>query len=681
MSSSNISFDPSYAVAVDIGGTFTDISLLDRSSGTVWRAKTPSIPADPSQAFMTGVNMVLEDAGITAAELSRVLHGTTVATNMILEGKGARTALVTTQGFRHVLEIGRQDIPRHANLFTWVKPARPVPAERILEVTERIGTGGKVMQELDEESVIRVAKALKRQNVEAIAVCLLHAYANSAHEVRVVELLHAELPDIAITCSTDVLPVVREFERSLATVLNAYVMPGVSTYISRLENRLTEASAASPLLLMQSNGGVAGTQAIRTAPALTALSGPAAGVVGAVDAATASGIRDIITVDIGGTSADICLIRDGKVELTQQGKVGEWPLSLPMVDMVTIGAGGGSIAAVSNDTLAVGPHSAGAHPGPAAYGKGGIQATVTDAHVVLGNLPHALLGGSMSLDVEASQKVVLDNVARPLGLTTEEAAQGILAIMNNNMVGAVRTVSVERGHDPRNFTLVPFGGAGPLHGCSLADLMGVSQVMIPPAPGLLCAAGLLAADMKAEFTRALPMPGPVDQTGGDAIVSDLMARALTWLEAEDVVDHQRDLQARALLRFHGQGGEIAVNWGGTPEMTETRFRQAHDALYGFVLEAPIELVTIRVEAAGRTAPVAPPALEPAPLPAPLQTQKVHWVGSVAETPIYDRGKLGRGATLTGPAILTQLDTTTLIAPGWTACVHSSGALILTKDVA
>ena len=681
MSSSNISFDPSYAVAVDIGGTFTDISLLDRSSGTVWRAKTPSIPADPSQAFMTGVNMVLEDAGITAAELSRVLHGTTVATNMILEGKGARTALVTTQGFRHVLEIGRQDIPRHANLFTWVKPARPVPAERILEVTERIGTGGKVMQELDEESVIRVAKALKRQNVEAIAVCLLHAYANSAHEVRVVELLHAELPDIAITCSTDVLPVVREFERSLATVLNAYVMPGVSTYISRLENRLTEASAASPLLLMQSNGGVAGTQAIRTAPALTALSGPAAGVVGAVDAATASGIRDIITVDIGGTSADICLIRDGKVELTQQGKVGEWPLSLPMVDMVTIGAGGGSIAAVSNDTLAVGPHSAGAHPGPAAYGKGGIQATVTDAHVVLGNLPHALLGGSMSLDVEASQKVVLDNVARPLGLTTEEAAQGILAIMNNNMVGAVRTVSVERGHDPRNFTLVPFGGAGPLHGCSLADLMGVSQVMIPPAPGLLCAAGLLAADMKAEFTRALPMPGPVDQTGGDAIVSDLMARALTWLEAEDVVDHQRDLQARALLRFHGQGGEIAVNWGGTPEMTETRFRQAHDALYGFVLEAPIELVTIRVEAAGRTAPVAPPALEPAPLPAPLQTQKVHWVGSVAETPIYDRGKLGRGATLTGPAILTQLDTTTLIAPGWTACVHSSGALIMTKDVA
>lgn len=679
MPSSDMSFDPSFAVAVDIGGTFTDISLLDRTSGAVWRAKTPSVPDDPSQAFMTGVNMVLKDAGIAPSDLSNVLHGTTVATNMILEDKGAKTALVTTQGFRHVLEIGRQDIPRHANLFTWVKPARPVPAERIHEVSERIGTGGKIMQALDESSVTQVAEALKRQDVEAVAVCLLHAYANPMHEVRVVALLRAALPDVAITCSTDVLPVVREFERSLATVLNANVMPGVSTYISRLENRLAEAKAASPLLLMQSNGGVAGTKAIRTAPALTALSGPAAGVVGAVDVAGACGIKDIITVDIGGTSADICLIRDGQVELTQQGKVGEWPLSLPMVDMVTIGAGGGSIADVANDTLVVGPHSAGAHPGPAAYGKGGQAATATDAHVVLGNLPHALLGGSMSLDVTAAQKVIHDSVARPLGLTSEEAARGILAIMNNNMVGAVRTISVERGHDPRDFTLVPFGGAGPLHGCALADLMGVSTVMIPPAPGLLCAAGLLAADIKAEFTRALPMPGAVDQATGDAIVNELIEKAQSWLAAEDVPDPQRDLQARALLRFHGQGGEIAVDWGKTPQETETHFREAHKALYGFVLEAPIELVTIRVEAAGLTDPVVHTVLKPAPLPAPLQMQKVHWVEGIAETPIYDRATLGQGGRLSGPSIVTQLDTTTVIAPGWTAEVHSSGALILTKD--
>lgn len=679
MPSSDMRFDPSYAVAVDIGGTFTDVSLLDRTNGTVWRAKTPSVPSDPSQAFMTGVNLVLEDAGIAAADLNKVLHGTTVATNMILEGKGARTALVTTQGFRHVLEIGRQDIPRHANLFTWVKPARPVPADRIHEVSERIGTGGTVMQALDKDSVNRVADRLKAQNVEAVAVCLLHAYANPAHELQVVELLRTALPNVAITCSTDVLPVVREFERSLATVLNASVMPGVSTYISRLEDRLAEAQSASPLLLMQSNGGVAGTEAIRTAPALTALSGPAAGVVGAVDVAGACGIKDIITVDIGGTSADICLIRDGQAALTQQGKVGDWPLSLPMVDMITIGAGGGSIAAVANDTLAVGPHSAGAHPGPAAYGKGGQEATATDAHVVLGNLPHALLGGSMALDVAASRTVVQDNVARPLGLTAEEAAQGILAIMNNNMVGAVRTVSVERGHDPRDFTLVPFGGAGPLHGCALADLLGISQVMIPPAPGLLCAAGLLAADMKAEFTRALPTPGPVDQAAGDVIVAALTAKAQDWLETENVPASQREMRTRALLRFHGQGGEIAVDWAQTADGTEAHFRTAHEALYGFVLDAPIELVTLRVEAAGRTDPVVAQTLAPSPCPAPLQTQKVHLQDGFAEAPIYDRAVLGAGVTIPGPAILTQLDTTTVIAPGWTANVHPSGAILLTKE--
>lgn len=681
MPSSDMSFDPSFAVAVDIGGTFTDISLLDRSSGAVWRAKTASVPSDPSQAFVTGVNMVLEDAGIRAADLSRVLHGTTVATNMILEGKGARTALVTTRGFRHVLEIGRQDIPRHANLFTWVKPARPVPADRIHEVDERIGTGGHVIEKLDESSVTAMVARLLKQQVEAVAICLLHAYANPVHEKRVAELLRAALPDVAITCSTDVLPVVREFERSLATVLNANVMPGVSTYISRLENRLSEAEASSPLLLMQSNGGVAGTGAIRTAPALTALSGPAAGVVGAVDAAAACGIKDIITVDIGGTSADICLIRDGEINLTQQGKVGEWPLSLPMVDMVTIGAGGGSIAAVANNTLSVGPNSAGARPGPAAYGHGGTEATVTDAHVALGNLPQALLGGTMSLDLDAAQAAVTNNVARPLGLTPEAAAQGILAIMNNNMVGAVRTVSVERGHDPRDFTLVPFGGAGPLHGCALAELLGIRQVMIPAAPGLLCAAGLLAADMKAEFTRALPTPGAINQTQGDSIVADLTKDATAWMDHEGIATDQRTLNARALLRFHGQGGEIAVDWADNPEETETRFRDAHTSLYGFVLDAPIELVTLRIEAVGRTDPVNSPAVGKADPPDALQMQKVHWPGGIAETPVYNRAALGAETTIHGPAILTQLDTTALIAPGWTATVHASGALLLTKDPA
>lgn len=681
MPSSDMSFDPSFAVAVDIGGTFTDISLLDRTSGQVWRAKTPSTPTDPSEAFMTGVNAVLGDAGIDAAKLDQVLHGTTVATNMILENKGAKTALVTTRGFRHVLEIGRQDIPRHANLFTWVKPRRPVPASRIHEIDERIGTGGVVMRPLDEESVARVAEALRKQNVEAVAVCLIHAYANAEHEKRVTALLRAALPGVDVTCSTDVLPVVREFERSLATVLNAGVMPGVSTYVQRLENRLNEADVASPLLLMQSNGGVAGTAAIRNAPALTALSGPAAGVVGACEVAAACGIKDIITVDIGGTSADICLIRDGIVGLTQSGKVGDWPLSLPMVDMVTIGAGGGSIAQVADETLAVGPHSAGARPGPAAYGHGGTQATVTDAHVALGHLPVSLLGGEMSLDQKAALKVVDDNVAAPLGLTRHNAARGILAIMNNNMVGAVRTVSVERGHDPRDFTLVPFGGAGPLHGVALAELLGIKQVMVPAAPGLLCADGLLAADLKAEFTRALPTPGAIDQELGNTIAADLVRDATRWLDHEDIPDTRRETRVRALLRFHGQGGEIAVDWAETPEATEILFREAHEALYGFVLDAQIELVTLRVEAVGRTEASPRPDLEQGDMPEPVQSQMVHWENGDVDTPIYDRDTLPAGSTYAGPAVITQLDTTTIIPPGWSATVHPSAALLLKRDEA
>lgn len=669
-----------YAVAIDIGGTFTDITLMDRASGRSWRAKTPSVPADPSQAFMTGVDLVLEQAGIGAADLAQVLHGTTVATNMILEDKGAKTALVTTRGFRHVLDIGRQDIPRHANLFTWVKPRRPVPPSRIVEVDERLAAGGAVLSPLDEASVARAAEAIRDMDVEAVAVCLIHAYANPAHERRVTEMLRAALPGIAVTCSTDVLPVVREYERSLATVLNAGVMPGVTTYVSRLENRLTEAGVASPLLLMQSNGGVAGTDAIRTAPALTALSGPAAGVVGATEIGAACGIDNIITVDIGGTSADICLIKDGRVGLTQNGKVGEWPLPLPMVDMVTIGAGGGSIASVADGPLTVGPRSAGAVPGPAAYGKGGAEPTVTDAHVALGHLPANLLGGSISLDVDAATQAVR-KVAEPLGLDLAQAARGILAIANNHMVGAVRTISVERGHDPRDFTLAPFGGAGPLHGCALAELLGIGQVMVPPAPGLLCAAGLLAADLKSEFTRALPTPGKTDQQAGDALLAELRAQATDWLDAEQVDNTQRELREVALLRFKGQGGEIAVGWGSTPEQTEGRFRAAHEALYGFVLEAPIELVTMRIEAAGRTAPAPTPPLPEGRRVEPTAQQRVQFEGGDRETPVVDRGSLAAGTTLEGPMILTQLDTTTLVPPGWTGEVHSSGAILLRKGAA
>jgi N-methylhydantoinase A len=670
--------DSSLAIAVDIGGTFTDIALHDAAGGRIWRAKTPSVPSDPSQAFLTGIRLALEDAGKAAPSLARVLHGTTVATNMILEGKGAKAALVTTAGFRHVLTIGRQDIPRRANYLAWVKPARPVPASRVFEVRERIGAGGVVIEPLDEASVEAAAAQCRKLGVEAVAVCLLHSFANPAHERRVADILKARLPGVAVTASSDVLPVVREYERSLATVFNAVVMPGVSTYVSRLEKRLQDEKVAAPLLLMQSNGGVAGGATIRRAPALTALSGPAAGVVGARDVAAACGIKDIITVDIGGTSADICLIKDGRIALTQAGHVGEWPLPLPMVDMVTIGAGGGSIARVDSGTLTVGPQSAGADPGPAAYGRGGERATVTDAHVVLGHLPAKLLGGRMELDVEAAARVIDREVAEPSKLDRAAAARGVLSILDHNMVGAVRIVSVERGHDPRDFTLVAFGGAGPLHGCSLAELLGITSVLIPPAPGVLCADGLLAADLKAEFSRTLPKAGAVDTDAARRIFAELEAQADDWLTAEKVAPEDRRQSKVAMLRYRGQGGEVSVPWADGKDGVETAFASAHRSLYGFTLDTPVELVTLRVEAVGRMPEPPRPTLAKGNGARMRGQFPVHLESGMAQVPLFERASLGAGDFIAGPAIVAQLDATTLVLPGWSGEVHPSGAMLLSS---
>lgn len=659
------------ALAVDIGGTFTDVALRNGTTGEVWRAKTPSTPDDPSEAFLDGIRQALSDAGLKAPALTEVLHGTTVATNMILEGKGARAALVTTRGFRHVLSIGRQDIPRKANLYNWIKPDRPIPPQRIVEVVERVAAGGEVLEALDEASVREAAAALRELEVEAVAVCLLHAFANSAHERRAAEILREELPGVAVTASTDVLPVVREYERTLASVLNATVMPGVTTYVARLEERLAAEGVTAPLLLMQSNGGVAGAAKIRQAPALTALSGPAAGVVGALAEARACGIEDIVTVDIGGTSADVSLIANGHIGLTQNGNVGQWPLPLPMVDMITIGAGGGSIAVVANDTLSVGPRSAGAVPGPAAYRNGGTEPTVTDAHVVLGHLPARLLGGRMALDVEAAREAVRSAVAEPLGLSIEEAARGILAIADNHMVGAVRVVSVERGYDPRDFTLVPFGGAGPLHGCALADLIGARRVLIARAPGVLCADGLLNADLKAEFSQALPEAVAAKDADTCAIMTKLEAQAYDWFTEEDVDPARQSLRRVALMRYHGQGGELAIEMGGDPAVD---FAKAHRALYGFTLEAEVELVTIRVEATGHAAEHKAPDLALGHTVTPVEHTQI----AGAPVPIVERASLGAGARLDGPMIVTQLDTTTLIAADWTGLVQQSGAILLTR---
>ena len=668
-------------VAVDIGGTFTDITLHDPHNGRSWRGKTPSTPADPSQAFAAGVLEVLAQAGRPAEEVARVLHGTTVATNMILEGKGARTALVTTAGFRHVLEIGRQDIPRHANLYSWVKPARPIPPERVIEITERVGAGGAVLTPLNEVSVRAAAEACRRLGVQAVAVCLLHAFANPDHEQRVAELLRALLPGVAVTLSTEILPVVREYERTLATVFNATVMPGISGYLAQVQDRLAAAGIGARLLLMQSNGGVAGAAAIRRAPALTALSGPAAGVVGACGVGRAAGIGDLITVDIGGTSADICLVQDGRAGLTRQGRVGTWPLPLPMVDMITIGAGGGSIARVRDGVLVVGPESAGAVPGPVCYGQGGTEPTVTDAHVVLGHLPARLLGGRMALDRDQASAAIGDRIARPLGLSLHAAARGVLAIVENNMLGAIRIVSVERGHDPRGFTLVAFGGAGPLHGCALADLLGITRVLIPPAPGVLCAEGLLGAELKAGFSRTLLRRDPVPAAEIEAAFADLTRRAMAWLAEEDVEAADRRVLRRVSLRYAGQGSELVVPWTDSIEAAEAAFVQAHRQAFGFTLEAPCELVTADVEATGALPGPAPVSLAPDRGTAAWTTTKLFLPDGPRQVPLIAREALGAGARFCGPAILTQLDSTTLVPAGWAGEVLAAGSLLLRRATA
>jgi len=665
-------------VAVDVGGTFTDIALQDSATGEAWTAKTPSTPHDPSEAFLTGVLLALEGAGRDAAQVGRVLHGTTVATNLILEGRTARTALVTTAGFRHVLEIGRADLPRRDNLWAWIKPRRPVPPEHVLEVAGRIAADGTELTPLDEPALHGLAKEIRAMGAEAVAICFLHAFANPTHERRALALLRAALPDLAVTASTEVLPVVREYERSMAAVLNAAVMPAISTYLARLEARLVEAGITAPLLLMKSNGGVAGSPAIRRAPAQTALSGPAAGVVGARAACAAAGVANLITVDIGGTSADICLISEGRIGLTQSGRVGPWPLPLPMLDMVTIGAGGGSIARIgSGGALTVGPQSAGASPGPACYGRGGVEPTVTDAHLHLGHLPPALLDGRMRLD-PALAEAALRRVAEPLGLSPTDAARGILAIADNNMVGAIRVISVERGHDPRGFVLVPFGGAGPLHGVSLARLLGIATVLVPPAPGVLCAQGLTAADLRAEFTRSIARPleaaSPAELEQGFAA---LEAEAEAWFADEAVAMADRRTARVALMRYAEQGFELPIAWQKLSELGAA-FTAAHLALYGFDLPGiDIEIVTLRVTATGAlhgAAQASPVAGEAGA--ARLGTQRIRLPGGDVQAPIFDRAQLGAGARFVGPAIVSQLDATTLIPPGWEAEIEASGAMIL-----
>lgn len=682
----------SCTLAIDVGGTFTDVTLADAVTGKTWITKTPSTPQDLSMGFMIGINKILRLADRGAGDITRVFHGTTIATNAILEGKTAPMGLLTTRGFKYVLEIGRHDIPREGNLYGWIKPTRPVTPERIFEVTERMDVHGQVLMPLDEEDCRAAVRRLRQVGVPSIAVVFLHAYVNPAHEQQTLRIIAQEYPEAMVSLSSEVLPQFREFERSMATVLNAAVMPHVSRYLTRLRGDLDGQHILAPLLIMKSNGGVTRADTAARQAIHTALSGPAAGVVGAVSVAQSSGFFNIISIDVGGTSADICLVRDRQPEITKDAKIGAFPLKIPIIDINTIGAGGGSIArAMSPGRLEVGPRSAGAEPGPACYGRGGSKPTVTDAHLFLGHIPPALLDGEIPLDRDAARQAIRERIAEPLGLSLDEAAAGIIEIVNHNMARAIRTVSIGRGHDPRQFALVAFGGAGPLHACRLAELLAIPTIVVPPTPGVLSTYGLLSTDLKNDYVQTCYQEGPhYDVARIQAVYAELQAQAREWLSSERVpLDAQRLIGA-ADLRYAQQSFELTCALPDGPISQELlqqlvmAFHREHRRLYTYDLpKAPVELVNLRVTALGilpKWKASVLTAFSTELKDAFEGTRQVYFeaTGGLVETPCYARERLAPGLVFKGPAIVNQPDTTTLVYPTFEARVDIAGHLILER---
>lgn len=680
-------------IGIDVGGTFTDVVALWDDTGEVAYAKVQTTPTDQSAGFLDGLLAIVRSAGVEPARVRDVVHGSTVATNAVLEGRGARLGLLTTAGFRHILEIGRAYIPGlFTNYVTWQRPPRLVPLERVREVPERVGPHGEVERPLDEAAARAAIDALLAQGVEAIAVSLLHSYANDAHERRLAHLIEAARPGSYVSLSSAVLPEYREYERTMTAVMNAYVMPVMTRYIERLRSRLAEAGFDAPLHVMRSDAGLMSPTATLERPVNTLLSGPAGGVSAAgylAGQAGAAGPGGIITLDMGGTSTDVGLNAVGEPRLRTETVVGSYPVKIPIVDLTTIGAGGGSIAWVADTGgLRVGPQSAGATPGPAAYGLGGIAPTVTDANLVLGRLPSSLAGDTVRLRPDLASSAI-EALGKRINLDVVAAAWGIVRVANQAMLGAIRIVSVERGYDPADFTLVAFGGAGPLHGAELAELAGINHVLVPEAPGVLSALGFLIADARQVFTRTLvseatSRPPPEALT----LLGRLTAAATRWLADEGVSPECRETVSTVDLRYQGQASEVTVSLQ-TPvnqaswASSVAAFHREHERLFGFAHSAvAVELVTLRVTAVGRTPKSRPRVVEAATpvAPAPVGRRPVHFSGFVT-TPIFSRELLRHGQTLIGPAVIEQADCTTVVPPGWTATVDAYRNLRLSRGKA
>ena len=684
----------SWIVGVDVGGTFTDFFAVGMESGEIRVAKRPSTRDNPGRAVIEGLGELAE-AGVPLGDVQRLAHGTTVATNAIIQRRGGRVALLTTAGFRDLLEIGRQIRPHMYDLCR-DQPPPLVPRERRLEVGERITSGGRVVRPLGDAAVREAVERLGGIDADSVAVCLLFAFQNPEHEARLGAAIRTARPGLQVSLSSEVQPEFREFERCSTTVLNAWLQPVMDEYMASLEAGLAERVPHARIGINQSNGGLMSPARARALPVRTALSGPAAGVVGAIDAGARSGPRDLITLDMGGTSADVSLVRDLKADVALERAVAGLPIRLPSIDVQTVGAGGGSIAWFDRDgLLKVGPESAGADPGPACYGRGGTAPTVTDANLLLGRLSgRGLLGGRMTLD-RARAEGAFSGIAKELGYGVERAAHGVIGVVVANMVRTIRTISVERGHDPRDFTLVAFGGAGPLHARDVAEALGIREVLVPEVPGIVCAQGLVIADLKEDFVlgRRVELTA---ETAGElaAVVAELAGRAETWFGEEAIADAHREVELVFDARYVGQNFEIRVPVAaGPPKVLDglpdpgsiapitARFFEVHEVAYGYYNpDDPVEVVNVRLTAFGRTRRGAAEAAAAGTTGAPpLDEIRPVWFDPHApvDTPVFDRSRLRAGTEIVGPAIVEQLDATTVVHPGDLARVDGHANLDLT----
>ncbi|MEU0467162.1 hydantoinase/oxoprolinase family protein [Amycolatopsis sp. NPDC006131] len=674
-------------IGVDTGGTFTDVCALDEQTGRLYVRKVSSTPDDPGRAIVTGVSQLLDEiGGRDLGDVGYFAHGTTVGTNALLTERGARTGLLTTAGFRDLLELGRGRRPSLYDLQA-DKPAALVPRDLRLEVDERVRHDGRVERPLDEEQVRALARELREQNVEAVAVCFLYSFVDPGHERTAERILAEELPGVHVSVSSAVLPEFREYERLSTVVVNAYLGPVVARYLAKLRTRLGELGLRATPHVTQSNGGIIPFETAERMPSRMVLSGPSTGVVGAAEIARAAGYPDIITFDVGGTSSDVSLVQDGVPKSSSGTEIDGRPVRAPMLDIHTVGAGGGSIAWIdAGGALKVGPGSAGADPGPACYGRG-TEPTVTDANVVLRVLnPEYLLDGQMKIDAGAARAAV-STVAGPLGMDVLDAAQGIVRVITANMARAIRVISVQRGYDPRDYVLVPFGGAGPLHAVRLARELGMRTVLVPETPGAQCAAGLLMTDIRADFLRT--RISPPDETTVAGVFAELEAEATAWLAEENVPAERRRVERFAEMRYAGQNHELPVPvpegviTADTVAQLTKRFAAEHERMYGYSsAEDAVQVVTFRLRAIGE---VSRAELHRAPLGdadasvAIRATREVYLPesGGFTECPVYDRRLLEPGHRIDGPAVVEQMDTTTLLLPGDVAVVDELRNLVVT----